>query len=117
MSERNDLNMEREDVVVLVDDEGTEIRFEHLMTLEYKGNNYILLSPLEETEDIPEDEMVILQIGTDKDGIDYYMSIDDEDLVDEVFEEYLAIVESDGYVPEEEDEEEAEEEDEEEEDE
>ena len=96
MSERNDgLDMEREDIVELVDEDGNEVSFEHIMTLEHKGKTYILLVPLDPMEEVAEDEMVILEIQTDAEGNDYYASIEDEALVNEVFEEYLSIAEAD----------------------
>ena len=96
MSEReNGLDMEREDIIELVDEDGNEVSFEHLMTLEHKSKSYILLVPLDPMEDVAEDEMVILQIETDEDGNDYYASVEDDALVNEVFEEYLSIAEAD----------------------
>ncbi len=96
MSENNhELDMEREDIVQLVDEDGTEVDFEHLMTLEHKGQTYICLVPVEPMEDVAEDELVILRIETDEDGNDYYTSIDDDAELDEVFEKYLEIAEAD----------------------
>lgn len=96
MSENNhELDMEREDIVQLVDEDGNEVDFEHLMTLEHKGQTYICLVPVEPMEDVAEDELVILRIETDEDGNDYYTSIDDDALLDEVFEKYLEIAEAD----------------------
>ena len=96
MSENNhELDMEREDIVQLVDEDGTEVDFEHLMTLEHKGRTYICLVPVEPMEDVEEDELVILRIETDEDGNDYYTSIDDDAELDEVFEKYLEIAEAD----------------------
>ena len=96
MSENNhELDMEREDIVQLVDEDGTEVDFEHLMTLEHKGRTYICLVPVEPMEDVAEDELVILRIETDEDGNDYYTSIDDDAELDEVFEKYLEIAEAD----------------------
>ena len=96
MSENNhELDMEREDIVQLVDEDGTEVDFEHLMTLEHKGQTYICLVPVEPMEDVEEDELVILRIETDEDGNDYYTSIDDDAELDEVFEKYLEIAEAD----------------------
>ena len=46
-------------------------------------------------EDVSEDELVIMRIETDTDGNDYYVSIDDENELNAVYEEYLAIVEAD----------------------
>lgn len=96
MSENNhELDMEREDIVQLVDEDGTEVDFEHLMTLEHKGQTYICLVPVEPMEDVAEDELVILRIETDDEGNDYYTSIDDDAELDEVFEKYLEIAEAD----------------------
>ena len=96
MSENNhELDMEREDIVQLVDEDGNEVDFEHLMTLEHEGKAYICLVPVEPMEDVAEDELVILRIETDEDGNDYYTSIDDDAELDEVFEKYLEIAEAD----------------------
>ena len=96
MSENNhELDMEREDIVQLVDDEGNEVDFEHLMTLEHNGKAYICLVPVEPMEDVGEDELVILRLETDEDGNDIYTTIDDEAELDEVFEKYLEIAEAD----------------------
>ena len=96
MSENNhDLDMEREDIVQLVDEDGNEVDFEHLMTLEHKGNAYICLVPVEPMEDVGEDELVILRIETDEDGNDVYATVEDDAELDEVFEKYLEIAEAD----------------------
>ena len=96
MSENNhELDMEREDIVQLVDEDGNEVDFEHLMTLEHKGRTYICLVPVEPMEDVEEDELVILRIETDEEGNDYYATIEDDDELDEVFEKYLEIAEAD----------------------
>ena len=79
MSENHELNMEREDIVELIDEDGNEVSFEHLMTLEHNGKSYICLVPVEPMEDIEEDELVIMRIETDADGNDCYASVDDED--------------------------------------
>ena len=96
MSENNhELDMEREDIVQLVDEDGNEVDFEHLMTLEHNGRAYICLVPLEPMEDVAEDELVILRIETDDEGNDVYATIEDEAELDEVFEKYLEIAEAD----------------------
>ena len=81
--------------VTLVDEDGAEVRFEHLMTLEHNGKQYICLAPLEEMEDVDEDEIVILRIDTDEDGNDVYVTPDDEEEIDDVFEKYVEIAEAD----------------------
>lgn len=95
MTENHDFDMEREDVVELVDEEGNEVSFEHLMTLEHNGKIYICLAPIEPMEDVEEDELVIMRIETDQDGNDYYATIDDEEELNVAFEKYLEIAEAD----------------------
>lgn len=95
MSENNELNMMPEDIIELVDEDGNEVSFEHLMTLEHDGKAYICLAPVEPMEDVAEDELVIMRIETDEEGNDYYATVDNEDELDAVFEKYLEIAEAD----------------------
>ena len=91
----HDLDMEREDIVELIDEDGNEVRFEHLMTLEHNGNAYICLVPVDPMEDVEEDELVIMRIESDDDGNDVYATIEDDAELDAVFEKYLEIAEAD----------------------
>lgn len=95
MSENHELDMQREDIIELIDEDGNEVSFEHLMTLEHEGKAYICLAPIEPMEDVEEDELVIMRIETDEDGNDYYATVDNEKELDEVFEKYLEIAEAD----------------------
>ena len=83
--------MEEDNIVELVDEDGKECKFQHLMTLEYNGKDYVVLAPAEEMEDIAEDEAVVLRIEQDEDGNDVYASVEDEDEMERVFERYLEI--------------------------
>ena len=91
----HDLDMEQENVVELVDEDGNAVRFEHLMTLEHEGKPYICLVPLDPMEDVSEDELVILRIETDDEGNDVYATVEDDAELDAVFEKYLEIAEAD----------------------
>jgi len=91
----HDLDMEQENIVELVDEDGNAVRFEHLMTLEHEGKPYICLVPLDPMEDVSEDELVILRIETDAEGNDVYATVDDDAELDAVFEKYLEIAEAD----------------------
>ena len=95
MSENHELDMERDDIIELVDEDGQEVSFEHLMTLELDGKTYICLVPVEPMDDVEEDELVIMRIETDEEGNDYYATIDTDEELDAVFEEYLRIAEAD----------------------
>ena len=88
-------NMEMDNIIELVDENDNPISFEHIMTLQFKGEDYVLLAPVEPTEDMEEDEVLVLRIDNDDEGNEVYVSVDDDDLVQQVFEKYLEIVEAD----------------------
>jgi len=82
---------ERDDVVVLIDENGEEAEFEHIDTIEMNGNEYVVLVPLiEEEEEIEdeEEEVVILKVEHGEDGEDAFVSIEDDEELDAVFEEF-----------------------------
>ena len=91
----HELDMEHENIIELVDEDGNDVRFEHIMTLEHNGGVYICLVPVDPMEDVAEDELVIMRIETDEEGNDFYATIDDEAELDAVFEKYLEIAEAD----------------------
>lgn len=90
------MSQERDDIVVLVDENGVETEFEHLDTIEMNGTEYVVLLPLmdeeDETVDYDEDEdegeVFILKVDHDENGDESYVSIEDEEEIDEVFEEF-----------------------------
>ncbi|MBQ6645999.1 MAG: Holliday junction resolvase RuvX [Clostridia bacterium] len=88
-------SMEMDNIIELVDENDNPIRFEHIMTVQYEGEDYILLAPVDPTEDMEEDEVLVLKIDNDENGDEIYVSIEDDALVQKVFEKYLEIVESD----------------------
>lgn len=88
-------NMEQDNIVVLMDENDKELKFQHLMTLDYEGKDYVILAPAEQMEDISDDEAVVLRIDKDTEGNDVYTSLEDEDEMEAVFEKYLEIAGSD----------------------
>ncbi len=83
------------EIIELIDENGKPVRFEHLMTVEYEGDPYVLLVPIDDVEDVDEDEVIILRIEKGDDGEDAYVGIEDEELLEKVFERYLEIAEAD----------------------
>ncbi|NLZ88131.1 MAG: DUF1292 domain-containing protein [Clostridiales bacterium] len=78
-------------IVELTDENGVETQFEYLSTIEYENERYIVLMLLEDDELSPEDEgeVVILKIEQDEDGEDMYVSFDDEDISQAVFDLFM----------------------------
>lgn len=84
---------ERDDYVVLIGEDGEEVEFEHLDTIELDGNEYVVLLPIDEQEDEEADEVVILKIEHISEDEDSFSTIDDEDELNRVFEEFKSRME------------------------
>ncbi|MCI8421781.1 MAG: DUF1292 domain-containing protein [Clostridia bacterium] len=81
---------EDEEIIVLADEEGKEVEFKHIATLDYEEEWYIYLEPLEGVEeDAEEAEMVIFHIQSDADGNDVFVPVEDEELLDKLYNEFL----------------------------
>lgn len=82
--ENNENEMEELDnIIILNDEEGKEVKFEFLDLIEYEGEEYVILLPADEDSD----EVVILKVeDTDSDEEESYVSVDDENVLNEVFE-------------------------------
>lgn len=78
--------------VELLNEEGTKVRFDHVMTFNYEAEKYIALLPLEDTEGIGHDEVLLMKI-VQKDGEDVYETIKNEVLLEEVFDRFIELYE------------------------
>lgn len=77
---------ELDNVIVLNDEDGNEVNFEFLDLVELDGEEYVILLPTDETED-EAGEVVILQVeDTDSDEEESYVSVEDEEILNKVFE-------------------------------
>lgn len=84
---------ERDDIVVLLGEDGEEVEFEHLDTIEMNDSEYVVLLPLDEQENEEVDEVVILKIERNDEGEDSFITVDDEDELNAVFEEFKSRME------------------------
>lgn len=92
MSEELDEELDLEDEVIeLVDDDGKIIKFKLLDVTEYKGEKYTLLLAAEPNDEIGEDEVVIFRLNEEEEVLE---PIEDEKLLEEVFEFYQQEVEA-----------------------
>lgn len=82
-----------EDIIQLVNEDGETVDFFHVATIEFENNWYVFFEPAEELEDIDEGEVVVFKLDTDEDGEDLFVPIEDEELMDRVFEEYNRLIE------------------------
>lgn len=84
----NQENMEEEldNIIVLNDENGEEVQFEFLDLIELDEEEYVVLLPVEEDEDA-EGEVVILKVeDTENEEEESYVSVDDEEILNKVFE-------------------------------
>lgn len=77
--------------VVLTDEEGNEVEFEHIDTVEVDGQTYLAFIPAELNVE-EEAEVVILKIA-EENGEEILVSVDDEDEADRIFELVMQRVE------------------------
>lgn len=91
--EKMETNGLDEDLVVLTTEDGVEHNFYHVATVDYKNNWYVFFQPAEEIPDIEDDEVVIFRLEEDENGEDLFVPIEDENLLNEVYEEYVRMAE------------------------
>ena len=83
--ENNEME-ELDNIIVLNDEEGKEVQFEFLDLVEYEDEEYVVLLPIEDAED-DAGEVVILKVeDTDSEDEESYVSVDDEETLNTVFE-------------------------------
>ena len=66
---------EEKNIVVLNDDEGKEVAFEHITTIELNDECYVILLPVDE----PDDGVVILKLDVADDGEEILVVVDEEE--------------------------------------
>ena len=77
-------------IVELTDEDGVTTAFEYQATIDFEGNEYVvLMAPEEEDEDEDEGGVVIMKIEQDDKGEDIYVSLDNEETLQKVFDLFL----------------------------
>ena len=82
-------NEELDNIVILNDEEGNEVKFEFLDLVELDDEEYVVLLPVTEEGEEEEGEVVILKVEDNDDedsDEESYVSIEDEDTLNKVFE-------------------------------
>lgn len=79
-----DENEELNNIITLNDEDGQEVQFEFLDLIEYNEEEYVILLPVEETEEAG--EVVILKVEhTESDEEESYVGVEDEEELNAVF--------------------------------
>ena len=84
--------MEDDEIVTLYDDNNEPVDFYEVACVEYKDDYYALLEPVEEMEGLEDGDVLIFKLEEQEDGTDLFMPVEDETLLNEVFDEYLKAV-------------------------
>ncbi len=110
-----------DNLIQLIDEDGQELNFEILLAFDYEDKQYVALTPVDddffddaednvddlaaldgaddedfddEEYDEEEGELIILEVSQDEDGNDLFLSIEDDDLLDELYNVYLQTAEA-----------------------
>ena len=72
------------DFVTLIDEDGNEVEFEHIDTVEYNGVTYLAFIPAEISIEEDAAEVVIMQI-VEENGEELLEAVEDDEIADAVF--------------------------------
>lgn len=72
----NDMMLDEDNLFVLNDEDGNEIKFEFLDLIELENENYVVLYPVENESE----EVVILKVQETEGDQDEYLSVDEKTL-------------------------------------
>ena len=84
-------DQELSSIVTLVDEDGREVEFDHLMTFEHEDKHYIALLALDPVEGVNDDEVVLLEVKEGEEE-DLYVPIEDADVLEAVFETFQKLL-------------------------
>ena len=77
---------ELDNIIILNDEDGNEVEFEFLDLIEYEGEEYVVLLPVEEEETEEPGEVVILKLeDTESEDEESYVGVDDQEILNAVF--------------------------------
>ncbi len=81
-------NNELDNIVILNDEEGNEVKFEFLDLIELDQEEYVVLLPVTDDGDEEEGEVVILKVEDTEEGSDEesYVSVEDVEILNKVFQ-------------------------------
>ena len=72
---------EEASILSLTDEEGNEVEFELVDSVDYEGKEYLILLPPDEEAA----EVVILEVEPHKDGSENYLTVNDDEVLMAVF--------------------------------
>jgi uncharacterized protein YrzB (UPF0473 family) len=82
MENENLVPEEEVSILTLTDENGADVEFEYLDCIEYEGKEYLVLIPNEEDAE----EIVILEVQPVDEETENYVSVENEEVLNTVFE-------------------------------
>ena len=83
MANEEILQEEESNILSLTDENGQEVEFEYLDSVEYEGKEYLILMP---ADDVDSGEIVILEVEPVDAETENYLSVSDEGILTAVYE-------------------------------
>ena len=80
---------ELDNIVILNDEDGNEVKFEFLDLVELDNEQYVVLLPIDNVNEEEAGEVVILKVEdseSEDDDEESYVSVDDEEILNKVFD-------------------------------
>lgn len=75
------INEEEVSILTLTDENGNDVDFEYMDSIEYEGKEYLVLIPVEDESG----EIVILEIKPVDEETENYLAVENEDVLNAVF--------------------------------
>ena len=81
MDNKELLQEEESSIITMTDENGQEVDFEFLDSIEYEGKEYLVLIPAEEESN----EIVILEVEPVDDELENYVAVESEEILNAVY--------------------------------
>lgn len=90
MSNDEKVELIDDEIITLYDDKDNPVQFHEVARVEYEDEYYALLQPVETMEGLGEDEALIFKlVEQEGEDADLFVPVEDEAVLEAVFEEYL----------------------------
>ena len=76
------LNEDEENIISLTDEEGNEVEFELIDSIDYQDKEYLILLP----PDDEASEVVILEVEPHDDGSESFLTVNDNEILNAVYD-------------------------------
>ncbi len=82
---------ELEDDMIVLYNEATDKdeKYYVLEVMDYKNKQFVILQPAEKLDDIADNELLIYELGDEDDEENFFIPIEDENLLQEVFDKFM----------------------------